>query len=150
MIAKKLTNHSYLIRNQLNENMGLVFERDGTFIFTKDGEAYENLEAIAKKYFEILIIKSNDEKKVEPIEVLGYPVKHTIVFDIENEPYPTYTTKEGSKIRFAAGWWVIPFEGGWRAGLSPKITTLIEGSDGPYRDKFSANTKMNIISKRNK
>jgi hypothetical protein len=149
MIARKLTENSYILKSDLGNHVALAWYKDGVFISTHDDYTYESLEAIAAKFSEKLTIKK-PEKDEEISNVLGYPIKHSLALDIQNPEggYPTYKTKDSSNTRFAAGWWVVPFESGYRAGMSPKTSTLIQGSAGPFFDRFTANLTLNNLSKR--
>lgn len=146
MIGKKLTDNSYILTNMLGEKVALVFEREGVFISTHDNSAYESLEAIAKAFSESFEMEKT-KKEVEPIFVSGYPIKHAEAYNIENEKYPTYGSKLNSKIRYAAGWWIIQRNSSVVSVLSPKITTLDETSCGPYKDSFEANVILSGIKK---
>ena len=148
MIAKQLTDNTWILTADLGQHVALVMKREGLFISTHNSNAYESLEQIADEFSEKLTIKKN-QKEEQTIDVMGFPIKHSVAFDIQNtDGYPTYKAKETANVRFAAGWWVVPFESGYRAGVSPKTTTLIPGSEGPFKDKFSANIILNNLSKR--
>ena len=147
MKARELTENTWLLTNDLNQHISLVFKRENIFISTHSAESYDNLEQIAKEFSEKLIISKNFKEETT-IDVLGFPIKHSKAFDITAEPYPTYSTTEGSKVRFAAGWWVVPFESGFRSGMSPKTTTLTADSSGPFKTRFDANVTLNNLAKR--
>jgi len=148
MISKKLTNNTYLLTSQLGHHVALVWKRDNSFISShKSDRTYESLQEIATEFAENLTEKVI-EKEEGSNKLFNYPVKHDTQFDISENPYPTYSSKEGSKVVFAAGFWVIHYNGAYRVGLSPKVSTLDEQCQGPFLDKFSANVSLNQLIKR--
>lgn len=79
------------------------------------------------------------EKAAEPEASVidGYPVKHPQTFDIKQNEYHSYTKKQGSTIRFAAGHFGILFNYGWVTSYCPKVITLEENQwIGPFRTRL--------------
>lgn len=149
MIAKQLTQNSWMITSDYGNNIGLVFKREDQLISTHNQEfTYNSLEEISKEFKEKLKIKEY-EPIIKITQVKGYPIKHDIVFEIEDTEYPVYKTKKDSNISFVAGYWAIPFAGGARVSLSPKLTT-IKSTDcvGPFKEKLEANVAMNQMIKK--
>lgn len=148
MFAKPLTQNTWLLTSELGHHVSIVWQRENVFVSTHNNEKiYDSLNQIAAEFAETLIEKNN-EKEESINEVLGYPIKHDVAFDITEGKYPTYKTKEGSAVVFAAGWWVLHYNGAYRVGLSPKVSTLDDLCVGPHKDKFSANIALNTTNKR--
>ena len=148
MFSKKLTDNTFLLTSQLGHHVALVWKRDNNFISShRSDKVYESLNEIASEFAEYLTEKSTDKEEVTN-KLFNYPVKHDTQFDISENPFPTYSSKEGSKVVFAAGYWVIHYNGAYRVGLSPKLSTLDDLCQGPFLDKFSANISLNQLNKR--
>ena len=148
MFSKKLTNSCWLLTSQLGHHVSLVWQRDDLFISShKPDRTYSSLTEIASEFAEYLTEKNIDKEEVTN-KILNYPIKHNTSFEISEAPYITYKSKEGSNTIFAAGYWVIHYNGAYRVGLSPKVITLDELCQGPFMDKFSANVSLNVINKR--
>lgn len=148
MFSKKLTDHTYLLTSQLGNHVALVWQRGDLFVSShKSNVTYNSLDEIAYEFAETLIEKSTDKEEIIN-DVLGYPIKHTEAFEISDIPYPIYKNKENSNVVFAAGYWVLHNNDAYRVGLSPKVSTIDEMCQGPFKDKFSANVSLNNISKR--
>lgn len=148
MFSKKLTDNTYILTSQLGHHISLVWKRDEIFISShKPDRTYNSLKEIATEFAEYLTEKSTDKEEIIN-HIFNYPIKHDTQFEITNTTYPTYKSKEGSNVVFAAGYWVIHYNGAYRVGLSPKVSTLDELCQGPFLDKFSANVSLNVINKR--
>ena len=148
MFAKPLTQNTWLMTSDLGHHISIVWRRENVFVSTHNHEKiYQSLKQIADEFAETLQEK-NTEKEESISEVLGYPIKHSVAFEISEIPYPTYKSKEGSAVTFAAGWWVLHYNGAYRVGLSPKVSTIDELCAGPHKDKFSANVTLNTTNKR--
>jgi hypothetical protein len=147
MLSKKLTNSCWLLTSSLGTHTALVWQRGDAFISShRTDRTYANLEEIAREFAEPLTEKSEIKEEIIS-RVLEYPTRHTTAFDISAEPFPTYKSKENSSVTFAAGYWVIHFNGAYRITLSPKVSTLDDLCVGPFLDKFSANVSLNTCNK---
>jgi hypothetical protein len=148
MFAKPLTQNTWLLTSELGHHISIVWRREDVFVSTHNNErVYQNLKQISDEFAETLVEKIND-KEVSTYEVLGYPTKHDAAYEITEGKFPTYKSKEGSTVVFAAGWWVLHYNGAYRVGLSPKVSTLDDLCVGPHKDKFSANVTLNTVNKR--
>jgi hypothetical protein len=148
MLSKKLTNNTWLLTSDLGHHVSLVWKREDSFISSHNPKKlYKNLEEISTEFAEQLTEKVVDKDEATSM-VLDYPTKHDVAYEISGSPYPTYKTKENSNVIFAAGYWILHFNGTYRLAISPKISTLDELCQGPYRDKFTANVNLTTINKR--
>lgn len=150
MIGKQLTENTWLFTSDLGNHVSLVFKRENYYISSHDtSKVFSNLSEIAEEFSEKLIEKSIQDEK-EKIDVFGFPVRHSEIFDARNDDNrPTYKTKEDSDIRYVAGHWVLYAEGKYRTAFCPKESTINENCLGPYRDKFSANITLSNKKKTN-
>lgn len=61
---------------------------------------------------------------------------------------PLYLKTEGSDVYYAAGWYTINFEKGWKHGHGPKLSTLLQyGYEGPFRTEMECRQRMKRLNK---
>lgn len=61
---------------------------------------------------------------------------------------PLYLKTEGSDVYYAAGWYCINFEKGWKQGHGPKLSTLLHyGYEGPFKTKLECKQRMRFLNK---
>lgn len=144
MIAKQLTSNTWLLTLDIGQHFSIVLKRNDQFLSFHDlTKLYDSLEQIAKERHERLIVKEIKKEIAFVNDINGYPVKHTAaLFNIKQGKIPSYKIRESSNVEYAAGWWVIPFDGGIRTSLSPKLSTLTETSIGPFKTKFDADSAL--------
>ena len=64
------------------------------------------------------------------------------------EEIPLFAKTENSKVYYAAGWYCINFDKGWKQGHGPKLTTLLEyGFKGPFKTKIECKQQMKQLNK---
>jgi hypothetical protein len=75
--------------------------------------------------------------------IKGHPIDYETPFPIDtshvdyNEEVPLYTKTSESDIYYAAGWYAINFEKGWKHGHGPKYSTLTKyGYKGPFKTEI--------------
>lgn len=85
--------------------------------------------------------------------IKGYEVDYEEPFAVdENDPdynpdVPLYTKIDGSKIYYAAGYYCINFDKGWKHARGPKYSTLTKyGFTGPYRSELEARQQMKKLN----
>ena len=82
------------------------------------------------------------DDKITPEEVIkevnGYPIKHDESFEImEEKQYSTYSKKEKSEDRYAAGYFSIQFKNKWQQSFCPRVNTLVNNPFyGPFKTKM--------------
>jgi len=137
---KQISDKSYIL-SEFGNRVAILTKNDQgiTTIGKLPVKKFENWD-IFEKYlgksieFEIDVEEENSDK--EMLQISGLPVKHSVIFDIQENP-TSYTKIQGSKIRFAAGFFGIKFEHGWTASFCPKLSTL-ESCEyiGPFTSKL--------------
>lgn len=85
--------------------------------------------------------------------LVDYP--NPIPIDVNDPNYrediPLYLKTEGSDVHYAAGWYCINFEKGWKQGHGPKLTTLLQyGYEGPFKTKLECKQRMRYLNKQRK
>ena len=86
--------------------------------------------------------------------IKGYPVDYPSPVPVEpsDEDYmeeiPLFAKTENSKVYYAAGWYAINFEKGWKHGNCPKLSTLITyGYEGPFKTKLELKQRLKVLNK---
>ena len=87
--------------------------------------------------------------------IVDYPTPYPL--DVTHEDYnpevPLYTKTPESDVYYAAGWYCINFEKGWKHSHGPKYSTLVTyGYAGPFKTEQecrSVNSKLNKQKKQN-
>jgi hypothetical protein len=68
-----------------------------------------------------------------------------------NKEIPLYLKTESSDVLYAAGWYCINFEKGWKHGHGPKYTTLTNyGYEGPFKTKEECRAMLKKLNKAKK
>ena len=61
---------------------------------------------------------------------------------------PLYTKTPDSDVYYAAGWYCVNFEKGWKHGHGPKYSTLTTyGYEGPYKTEIECRTRLKQLNK---
>jgi hypothetical protein len=61
---------------------------------------------------------------------------------------PLYLKSVGSDVYYAAGWYCINFERGWKQAHSPKLSTLLQyGFTGPFRTNSESREEMKRLNR---
>lgn len=137
----------------LNKNVQDRF----TFISGQTIEVFDNEDAVGNHFgnisiFEEQIDKSNQENTEFFIKghLVDYPNPIPVESDDVNyrDDIPLYLKTEGSDVYYAAGWYCINFEKGWKQGHGPKLSTLLHyGYEGPFKTRMECKQRMRILNK---
>ena len=86
--------------------------------------------------------------------IKGYAVDYPnpVPVDRESEHYiediPLFAKTESSTVFYAAGWYCINFEKGWKSGNCPKVSTLLQyGYEGPFKSKIEVKQRLKQLNK---
>jgi hypothetical protein len=62
---------------------------------------------------------------------------------------PIYAKVEGKGIYYAAGYYCIQFEKGWKKSHGPKLATLLRyGYEGPYKTEIEMRQRLKELNKK--
>jgi len=128
-----------------------------TFISGQSIEVFGSDNEVREHFGNITLFEEQIEKHtVKPDEfyIKGHAVDYPNPIPIEpgNEHYredvPLYLKSDGSNVFYAAGWYCINFEKGWKQGHGPKLSTLLEyGFNGPFKTKIECKQQMKTLNK---
>lgn len=129
LLSKKSGKHG-LMRKE-NDNYIVI---GGPFVGT-----YKNIKQLEKVIGSKIVFEKLMDDNSEKAMIENYPVKHSTVYDIKLGEYPIYTKREGSKDRYAAGYYTIEFTNNFQLRFCPRVSTLESNDwDGPFKTKLEA------------
>jgi len=138
--AVQLTKKSWILYNN-RQKCGLMrMNGEGYSIlgepFFGDYTSFEDLQEKVGDKFKFVESKIRKESEENFLE--EYPVKHIEMFNTQTEKYPTYSKKQNSDDRYAAGYYGVKFKGSWVPKYCPRVKTLTDYPYvGPFKDKIS-------------
>jgi hypothetical protein len=136
---KPVTETSWILHDH-GTRLAIIVASDSKFkslgrIEPKEFDSFEELGKLLNAVITVEDVSVDDEPTVGDID--GYPVKHSTVHDVVTDRYPSYAKTQGSKTRFAAGYYGVNFSHGWVYSYCPKVNTLEENAwIGPFRTKL--------------
>jgi len=97
---------------------------------------------------------SESHQKQDTYYINGFAVDYEEPFAIEedhadyNPKLPLYTKIEGNKVYYAAGYYCINFEKGWKQANGPKLATLLKyGFTGPFKTEMEIRQQLRFLNK---
>ena len=140
--AKEVNKEKFWIVNNNYGNVGtLRICDDGTYEFY---DRNSNTKASIDDIKDLFTVESKVAKEINEAVVDGYLTGMDEVFDAEHSTYPVFKKTESANTLFAAGYYIIEFEGtGWQWAFAPKVNTLEKyHSVGPYQSEWEANLEL--------
>lgn len=131
-----------------------------TFISGKSVEVFNDDSEVRNHFGNIRLFEDQIAEEIirkEGMYIRGHLVDYPDpVLVEESDPnyrtdLPLYLKSVGSDVYYAAGWYCINFERGWKQAHSPKLSTLLQyGFTGPYRTKEQSRTEMKKLNQSKK
>ena len=154
--AKTLVKDKFWIVEQNGQKLGTLQKaEDNGWIFLskqdKKRQVFHTQESLFTKFGfgmfnETVIDKAQNEIPADNFDVHGYPCSqhpYNPMFDVQKQ-LPVYTKTPKSKSQFAAGYYIICFEKGWRKAYCPKMITLSRYEyKGPIKTKLEMQQVLN-------
>ena len=100
-----------------------------------------------------------EQTKISPIQEDAFYIKGHLIdyetpypLDINHSDYdenvPLYTKTADSDVYYAAGWYCINFEKGWKRSHGPKYSTLTNyGYSGPFKTEVECRQELKRLNK---
>ena len=126
--------------------VGLLFFIEGLFLAIFQSRIKNMLE----------VIKNTPENSVTPDKMfiagfeIPFPAPELVSSDHPdyNKDLPLFSKTANSDVLYAAGWYAINFEKGWKHGNCPKLSTLITyGYEGPFKTKIELKQRLKVLNK---
>jgi hypothetical protein len=151
------------IVQQGNKRVGILnrdVQNHYTFISGKTVEIFDNDSEVREHFGNIRLFEekiSAPTSVPDGIYIRGHLVDYPDPVPVEPEDpnysdqLPLYYKTQSSDILYAAGWYCICFEKGWKLGHGPKLSTLTEyGFRGPFRTELECKQQVKALNKQRK
>ena len=93
-------------------------------------------------------------KTAERVFIKGFEIdyENPLIIDSSDPDYmedlPIYAKIEGKGIYYAAGYYCINFEKGWKKSHGPKLATLLKyGYEGPFKTELEMRQRLKTLNK---
>lgn len=127
------------------------------FVSGKSVEVFDNDTAVREHFGNINLFEDQSKQALvrkDGLYIRGHLVDYSDPVLVEesdpnyNPDLPLYLKSAGSDVYYAAGWYCINFERGWKQAHSPKLRTLLEyGFTGPFQNKSESREEMKRLNK---
>lgn len=161
-MLQQISDVSWLVL-QGNERLGILnkdVQEKYVYINGKDFIEFKSDSEVKKHFansslFETTLSIHNNTNKTYYVK--GYEVDYPEPFAVEsdNPDYidnvPLYTKILGSTVYYAAGYYCINFEKGWKHARGPKLSTLEKyGYEGPFKTSIEVKQRLKVLNKEKK
>ena len=156
---KKVDDTSWLVIDQQRGNVGVLYQNvqgDYEYLASDIKEKFKSDRAV-EKYFGARVFKQKTvESAIQPDKmfIAGFeiPFPSPELISPDHPEYtrdvPLFSKTANSDVLYAAGWYAINFEKGWKHGNCPKLSTLITyGYEGPFKTKLELKQRLKVLNK---
>ena len=140
----------------LNKNVQEHF----TYITGRDMVTFNNETEVVNHFGNMSLF---DTKIIQPttipdrLYIKGLEIDYDFPYAVDEshpdyrEDIPLYTKIEGSNVYYAAGYYCVHFEKGWKHAHGPKLATLTKyGYLGPFKTEIEMRTQLKKLNKTRK
>jgi len=158
---KKVDESSWLVIDQQRGNVGVLYQNiQGTYEYLSNEikeEFVSNREV--EKFFGAKVFKNHVDDVVQPDKMfiagfeIPFPAPELVSTDHPeyNSSIPLFSKTANSDVLYAAGWYAINFEKGWKHGHGPKYSTLTKyGYKGPFKTEIECRQVLRQLNKKKK
>lgn len=144
------------IVNQGEQHVGILnkdIQNHFTFISGKERIDFDSETDVKQHFGNVALFTDLDDRDTvvpNSYYVKGYEVDYPEPYLVEDPEcdLPLYTKLEGSDVVYAAGYYCIRFNKGWKYGRGPKLATLKKyGYEGPYHTELEARQRMKSLNR---
>ena len=156
---KKVDEASWLVIDQHRGNVGVLYQNiqgDYEYLASDIKEKFKSDRAVEKYFGARVFQQKTVESAIQPDKMfiagfeIPFPSPELISPDhIDyNRDVPLFSKTANSDVLYAAGWYAINFEKGWKHGYCPKATTLFQyGYEGPFNTKDELRFRLKELNK---
>ena len=98
---------------------------------------------------------NNPTNHDEAFYLKGHLIDYPTPFALESDhpdysdELPLYTKIDGSDVYYAAGYYCINFEKGWKHAHGPKLATLVKyGFEGPFKTEDEMRQRLKVLNRK--
>lgn len=159
MVLQPITDAAWLVQ-QGEEKVGLLnkdVHEQYTFISGKTSLVFDDDTEVINHFgnASLFDVQLTGETSIKDAYYIGgHLVDYPEPFAVEethpdyNPHVPLYTKIEGSTVYYAAGYYGINFEKGWKYGNSPKYSTLLKyGFVGPFKTLADVKARIKVLNR---
>jgi hypothetical protein len=155
---KKVDESSWLVIDQRRGNVGVLYQNvQGAYEYLSNDikEKFVN-DRDVEKYFGAKVFKNIPESSVTPDKMfiagfeIPFPAPELITAEHPefNPDIPLFSKTANSDVLYAAGWYAINFEKGWKHGYCPKARTLFQyGFEGPFKTRDELRQRLKELNR---
>jgi len=128
-----------------------------TFISGQSVELFDNDEEVREHFGNITLFEDRIDQPTTTngnFFIKGHRVNYPDPVPVEpsdpayRDDLPLYLKTEGSDVYYAAGWYAINFEKGWKHGHGPKLSTILQyGYKGPFKTEIECRQTLKKLNK---
>ena len=156
---KKVDDASWLVIDQHRGNVGVLYQNvqgDYEYLASDIKEKFKSDRAVEKYFGARVFQQKTVESAIQPDKmfIAGFeiPFPSPELISPDHPEYtkdvPLFSKTANSDVLYAAGWYAINFEKGWKHGHGPKYTTLTTyGYEGPFKTKMELKQRLKVLNK---
>ena len=158
-VLQQISDVAWLV-HQGEHKLGILnkdIQEHFTYITGKEFVSFSNETEVVEHFGNVELF---EEQITTPVQVKdkfyirGYEVDYDYPIAVEEghpdyqDSVPLYTKIEGSAVYYAAGYYCINFNKGWKHAHGPKYSTLTSyGFTGPYKTEMEARMHLKKLNK---
>lgn len=156
---QKISDDAWIV-NDDQKHVGILhktIQDKYTYLDKTETILFDNKEEVAEFFHNKFVFDNEtllDVTQPSTFYIKGYavdypnPVPVDTTSEYYNEDIPMFAKTENSNVFYAAGWYCINFEKGWKSGNCPKVSTLLQyGYEGPFKSKIEVKQRLKVLNK---
>lgn len=158
-VLQQISDVAWLVHQGPNK-LGILnkgVQENFTYITGKELLSFNNENDVKQHFGNMTLFE--EQLTISPIKqdafyIKGFEVDYETPYAVEenhpdyDENLPLYTKIEGSDVYYAAGYYCINFDKGWKPAHGPKLATLLKyGYTGPYKTELEMRQQLKKLNK---
>lgn len=161
-VLQQISDVAWLV-HQGSERLGILnkdVQEHYTYITGKELIRFDDDSEVVEHFGNVKLFEEQIEQPTltnEKFYIKGYEVEYGLPFALDDshpdhrDDLPLYTKIEGSDVYYAAGYYCINFEKGWKHAHGPKLSTILKyGYEGPFRNEIDVRQRLKVLNKQRK
>ena len=158
-LLQQISDVAWLV-HQGNQRIGILnkdVQDRYTYITGKELITFPNRDEVTTHFGNIKLFEEQINepiKRDEQIYIMGHAVEYPEAHVIEpgheswREDLPLFTKLKNSEVIYAAGYYCIKFESGWKHAHECKLSTLTKyGFEGPFKTDFEMKQRLRELNR---
>lgn len=158
-MLQQISDVAWLV-HQGEEKLGILnqdIQGHYTYITGRDLIKFDDEDEVKTHFGNITLFTEKIGTPLQTTEkffIRGHEVDYEMPFALDkdhpdyDEALPLYTKIEGSDVYYAAGFYCINFEKGWKHAHGPKLATLTKyGFEGPFKTEDEMRQRLKVLNR---